>query len=128
MAEAGQAQPVGQCQRMVLSETRGLWLYGVVRGGLECRGDSDGSGTGPNGWEETHPRTRASAKPKVFDRGEGRRRSASLPSDAQAACGFKCSALKRSPFFQRVKTRVASFRATITRAISASFPVASGRA
>jgi hypothetical protein len=29
---------VGQCQRMVLSETRGLRLHGVVRGGLECRG------------------------------------------------------------------------------------------
>jgi len=45
VAEAGQAEAVGQCQGMVLSETRGLWLYGVVRGGLECQADSPrGSG------------------------------------------------------------------------------------
>ncbi len=56
------------------------------------------------------------------------RRSHSFPSDAQAACGFKCSGLKRSPFFQRVSATVASLRA-ITRCASwGAMPSATRRA
>src|SRR5215831_4162807 len=114
---------------MVLSETRGLWLYRVVRGGLGCRGDSVAEATqGLTTAKRLTLEPERQPNRRTSTGGEAFRRSASLPSDAQAACGFKCSALKRSPFFQRVKTLVANFRATITRAISAFFPVASWRA
>jgi hypothetical protein len=45
--------------------------------------------------------------------------------DAQAACGFSCSASKRSSFFQSVKAMAAIFRAKVRRAISGFIPLAS---
>ena len=44
--------------------------------------------------------------------------------DAQAACGFSCSASKRSSFFQSVKAMAAIFRAKVRRAISGFMPLA----
>ena len=110
---------------MVLSETRGLQLYGVIRGGLEYplrlarRGEA-----GPNGLQETHPRTRASVESTDLDRREdlpiGR-----LRPGAQAACAFRCSASKRPPFFQTVKVMVAILRARVRSASSGFMPWAS---
>src|SRR6202795_805220 len=59
-------------------------------------------GTETNSQEETHPRTRASAEPRT---GSGFKTLSlsELRPDAQAACAFRCSALKHSPFFQRFK-------------------------
>jgi hypothetical protein len=45
--------------------------------------------------------------------------------NAQAACGFSCSASKRSSFFQSVKAIAAIFRANVRRAISGFIPLAS---
>jgi hypothetical protein len=45
--------------------------------------------------------------------------------NAQAACGFSCSASKRSSFFQSVKAMAAIFRAKVRRAISGFIPLAS---
>src|SRR5277367_4587502 len=75
---------------MVLSETRGLWLCWVVRGGIRwplrlCA---------PKPAQDTHPRTRAlSCRWKV----RSLRSSTGKPC-AQVACSFKCSALKRFSF------------------------------
>jgi len=45
--------------------------------------------------------------------------------DAQAACGFSCSASKRSSFFQSVKAMAAILRAKVRRAISGFIPFSS---
>ena len=45
--------------------------------------------------------------------------------NAQAACGFRCSASKRPSFFQSVKAMAAIFRAKVRRAISGFIPFAS---
>ena len=45
--------------------------------------------------------------------------------NAQAACVFKCSASKRSSFFQSVKVMAAILRARVRRAISGFIPLAS---
>ena len=42
--------------------------------------------------------------------------------DAQAACGFNCSASKCAPFFQRVNVMAAIFRANVRRAMAGSIP------
>jgi hypothetical protein len=44
---------------------------------------------------------------------------------AQAACGFSCSASKRSSFFQSVKAMAAILRANGSRAISGFIPFSS---
>src|SRR5438477_12199533 len=57
--EPGRMQAAGLgLPTMVLSETRGLWLCGVVRGWLGSHRDLLGSSPeGSNGCRETHPRT-----------------------------------------------------------------------
>ena len=45
--------------------------------------------------------------------------------NAQAACGFSCSASKRSSFFQSVKAMAAILRAKVRRAISGFMPFSS---
>ena len=49
----------------------------------------------------------------------------SLLRDAQAACGFSCSASKCTPFFQTIKVIAAIFRAKVRRAIAGLMPLAS---
>ena len=44
---------------------------------------------------------------------------------AQAACVIRCSASKRSSFFQRVKAMAAILRASVSRAISGFIPLSS---
>ncbi len=69
----------------------------------------------PNGIMDTHPRTRASEEPTGHrperNPGEG------LSTDAQAACCFRCSASKLTPFFQTIKVMAAILRARVRRAI-----------
>jgi len=45
--------------------------------------------------------------------------------NAQAACGFSCSASKRASFFQSVKAMAAILRANVRRAISGFMPLSS---
>ena len=45
--------------------------------------------------------------------------------DAQAACGFSCSASKCAPFFQTTKVIAAIFRAKVRRAIEGLMPLVS---
>src|ERR1700687_3563252 len=70
---------------------------------------------------DTHPRTRASAEPTAIVRNES---EDGLSTDAQAACCFKCSASKRTPFFQTIKVIAAILRARVRRAIVGFIPLA----
>src|SRR3984957_9854152 len=70
---------------------------------------------------DTHPRTRASAEPTAIVRNES---EDGLSTDAQAACCFKYSASKRTPFFQTIKVMAAILRARVRRAIVGFIPLA----
>jgi hypothetical protein len=77
----------------------------------------------PNGITDTHPRTRAPERtdrpPPEMNPGMDR------PfTDAQAACGFRYSASKRTPFFQTSKVIAAILRARVRRAIDGFIPLA----
>lgn len=103
----------------VLSATRGLRLYGVIRGRLEwVRRLAPSTETWPNGSPETalepeRPPNLPTARPSLAIR---------KGADAQAACAFRYWALNRSPFFQRVQTRQAILRARVRRASSGFIP------
>ena len=56
---------------------------------------------------------------------EDPRDGADSVGDTQAACGFRCSASKRTPFFQTCKVIAAILRASVRRAISGRMPLAS---
>src|SRR5712664_1446290 len=45
--------------------------------------------------------------------------------DAQAACGFSCSASKCAPFFHTIRVIAAIFRAKVRRAIEGRIPLVS---
>src|SRR5580704_15907907 len=68
----------------------------------------------PNGITDTRPRTRASAE--IGHHRQGTQDGGTL-TGAQAACGFKYSASKRTPFFQTSKVIAAILRASVRRAI-----------
>src|ERR1700687_4522121 len=69
---------------------------------------------------DTHPRTRAFAEPTAIVRNES---EDGLSTDAQAACCFRCSASKRTPFFQTIKVMAAILRANVRGAIVGFIPV-----
>ena len=48
-------------------------------------------------------------------------------TDAQAACCFRCSASKRTPFFQTSKVIAAILRASVRRAIGGFMPFGNQR-
>jgi len=113
---------------MVLSETRGLQLCWVVRGGIGSRWRLGAEARkSSNFWVDTLPRPeRLKKKPdchrqRMIPRGW----SGLLVRDAQAACGFNCLASKRAPFFHRIRVMAAIFRARVRRAIAGSMPFVS---
>src|SRR5580765_5117178 len=71
---------------------------------------------------DTLPRTRASPEPMGHNRGRETWETTCVLCNAQAACGFSCSASKRSSFFQSVKAMAAIFLANVRRAISGFIP------
>jgi hypothetical protein len=79
----------------------------------------------PNERMDTLPRTRASPEPMGHHRGVKPWETSCVLCNAQAACGFSCSASKRSSFFQSVKAMAAILRAKVRRAISGFIPLAS---
>src|ERR1700687_4912797 len=104
---------------MVLSEAFRLSLFLVVRGGIGFLERLGARSTQPNGVMDTHPRTRASGESTAIARNESR----DGPStDAQAACCFKYSASKRTPFFQTIKVMAAILRASVRRAMVGFIP------
>src|SRR6266567_6184630 len=89
---------------MVLSATRGLVLFRVIREGIGLTQRLSATGTcAPTGDKDAHPRTRASPEPTGHHQKKDHRRWRALPGDAQAACDFSLSASKFSPFFHRVR-------------------------
>ena len=75
---------------------------------------------------DTSPRNRASQEPDD-DRQElflPAMETESQPENAQAACGFKCLASKRTSFFQMINVIAAIFLAKVRRAIVGFLPLA----
>ena len=107
---------------MVLSETFRLSLFLVVRGGIRFHRETWCRSTlQPNGILDTHPRTRASGEPTAITQ---RNPGTKFSTDAQAACGFRYSASKRTPFFQTINVMAAILRARVRRAIVGFMPLA----
>ncbi len=113
---------------MVLSETRGLELSSVIRGGIGWKRRLPSTwGTGPNFPMDTLPRTERLKEPDwpaAKDRSQGMEKDFGL-RDAQAVCCFRCLASKFIPFFQMTKVIAAIFLAKVSRAIVGLIPLAS---
>ena len=106
---------------MVLSETFRLSLFLVVRGGLGFLERLCARSTRLTGfWRLTLEPERLENQP-VIARNESRD---GLSTDAQAACCFRYSASKRTPFFQTIKVIAAILRASVRRAIVGFIPLA----
>jgi hypothetical protein len=110
---------------MVLSETRGLWLFRVVREGL-------GSAVrlGARGTPRLTYQLRLALEPECLENPTATTREdpqdgADSVENTQAACGFRYWASKRTPFFQTCKVIAAILRASVRRAISGRMPLAS---
>jgi len=115
----------GQMPTMVLSETRGLWLFRVVREGLESA-----VRLGARGTPCLTYRLRLALEPECLENPtatarEDPRDGADLIEDTQAACDFRDWASKHTPLFHTTNTIVAIFLAKVRRAISARIPLAS---
>jgi hypothetical protein len=125
--EATQANLLAQMPTIILCEARGLWLCWVIRGGI---GSTRRLGTA---WSSTRCLMSVwilSLEPerRRTERSPPRHESLGSPGvlcNAQAACGFSCSASKRSSFFQSVRAMAAILRANVRRAISGFMPFAS---
>src|SRR6476661_10508611 len=110
---------------MVLSETRGLSLFLVIREGL-------GSGVrlGARSTQRLTYRLRLALEPEGLENPtatarEDPRDGADSVRDTQAVCGFRCWASKHTPFFHTINTIVAIFLAKVRRAISGLMPLVS---
>jgi hypothetical protein len=111
---------------MVLSATRGLVLFRVIREGIGLTQRLSATGTCRAyrrlGCSPSNPSvSRTNWPPPEKDH----RRWRALPRDAQAACDFSLSASKFSPFFHRVSVMAAILRASVRRAIVGLMPLAS---
>src|SRR5271165_5424011 len=110
---------------MVLSGTRGPWLFLVIREGL-------GSGVrlGARSTQRLTNQRRLALEPKCLENPtatarEIARDGADSTRDTQAVCGFRCWASKHAPLFQMINTMVAIFLAKVSRAISGRMPLVS---
>jgi len=108
---------------MVLSETRGLSLFRVVREGL-------GSTVrlGARSTPRLTYQLRLALEPECLENPtatarEDPRDGADSVGDTQAACDFRYWASKRTPFFQTCKVIAAILRASVRRAISGLIPL-----
>ena len=113
---------------MVLSETRGLWLFRVVREGLGSTGR-----LGARGTQRLTYQLRLALEPECLENPTATAREdpqdgADSVGDTQAACGFRYWASKRTPFFQTCKVIAAILRASVRRAMSGRIPLASSAA
>jgi len=109
---------------IVLLETRGLWLFLVIREGL-----GSGGRLCARGIQRLTNQLRLALEPECLENPTATARE--IPRDGadsirntQAVCGFRCWASKRTPFFQIIKVMAAIFRARVRRAISGRIPLA----
>src|ERR1700674_6104568 len=107
---------------MVLSETFRLSLFLLVRGGIGFleRLGAPSSRSLTACWILTLEPERLENQPAIA-RNESRD---GLSTDAQAACCFRCSASKRTPFFHTIRVIAAILRASVRRAIAGFIPLA----
>src|SRR5258708_27727862 len=106
---------------MVLSETFRLSLFLVVRGGIGFLERLNARSTRLTGfWILTLEPERLENQPAIADNESWD----GLSTDTQAACCFRCSASKRTPFFQTIKVMAAILRARVRRAIGGFIPLA----
>jgi hypothetical protein len=107
---------------MVLSETRGLQLFLVVRGGIWFikRLAVLGAHSSAERGYGYSPSNQSVGRTEVMARNESGKKS-SRPG-AQAACCLRCSASKHTPFFQMSKVMAAILRAKVRRAIDGFIP------
>jgi hypothetical protein len=112
---------------MVLSETRGLQLCWIMRGGIGSAWRLGAEAhKSPNFWLDTLPRSeRLKRNPTATAKDDPKGWNGLLVRDAQAACSFNCFASKCAPFFHRMRVIVAIFRAKVSRAIAGFMPFAS---
>jgi hypothetical protein len=108
---------------MVLSETRGLSLFRVVREGLESALRLSARGTSGLTYQ-----LRLALEPECLENPTATTREdpqdgADSVGDTQAACDFRYWASKRTPFFQTCKVIAAILRASVRRAISGLIPL-----
>ena len=108
---------------IVLSGTRGPWLFLVIREGL-------GSGVrlGARSTQRLTYQLRLSLEPECLENPtatarEDPRDGAEALRDTQAVCGFRCWASKHAPVFHTINTMVAIFLAKVRRAISGLMPL-----
>jgi hypothetical protein len=108
---------------MVLSETRGLSLFLVVRGGIGFLERLRAPGTLGLTLLEllTLEPERLKNRPATTGDESG---MDGFSTDVQAACCFKCWASKQTPFFQTSKVIAAILRARVSRAIVGFIPLA----
>ena len=109
---------------MVLSETRGLSLFRVVREGLGSAVRLSARGTSCLTYQ-----LRLALEPECFENPtatarEDPQNGADSIENTQAACDFRYWASKRTPFFQTCKVIAAILRASVRRAISGRMPLA----
>jgi hypothetical protein len=121
------AKPSGcTVSTMVLSATRGLLLFRVVRGGIGLS-----QRLVPPGTVCLQALLILTLEPERLQnrlattREDHWRWKGLFTRDAQAACDFSFSASKSSPLFQRVSVMAAILRASVRRAIVGFMPLAS---
>src|SRR5216684_4730079 len=115
----------GQMATIVLSGTRGPWLFLVIREGLGSR-----VRLGARGTQRLTNQLRLALEPRCLENPTATAREdpqdgADSIRDTQAVCGFRYWASKHTPFFQTIRTIVAIFLAKVRRAISGLMPLAS---
>jgi hypothetical protein len=108
---------------IVLSGTRGPWLFLVIREGLESR-----VRLGARGTQRLTNQLRLALEPECLENPMATAREdpqdgADSVKDTQAVCGFRCWASKLTPFFHTISTMVAIFLAKVRRAISGLIPL-----
>ncbi len=113
---------------IVLSGTRGPWLFLVIREGL-------GSGVrlGARSTQRLTYQLRLALEPECLENltataREDPQHGAVSVRDTQAVCGFRCWASKHTPLFHTIRTIVAIFLAKVRRAISGRMPLATNSA
>jgi hypothetical protein len=109
---------------MVLSETRGLSLFLVIREGLGSR-----VRLGARSTPRLTNQLRLALEPEGLENPtatarEDPQHGADSVQDTQAVCGFRYWASKFTPLFHTINTTVAIFLAKVSRAISGRMPLA----
>ncbi len=115
----------GQMATIVLSGTRGPWLFLVIREGLGSAVRLRARGT-----QRLTSQLRLALEPECLENPTATAREdpqdgADSIRDTQAVCGFRCWASKHTPLFHTISTIVAIFLAKVSRAISGRIPLAS---